>query len=286
MIWVAVVAGFVGLVFIHEVGHFGVALLVGMRPRSFYIGFPPALAKIKRRGIEYGIGAIPLGGFVRIPGMHRPAARDLQILLAPAIGEQSSLAPAALRVRSALTVEDWDAARAAYAELEEEVRAAHLSAAARRAAVRGLRDVEEGTSPEAYWRAPTWKRVAVIAAGPAANVVAAFLILFVMFGTSGGPTSNATRDVASVDARTPAAHAGLRHGDLVVAVDGEPTHTFADVSRLIRASRGAPITLTVIAERTTAAARPGGNDPFAWTLDLGLPLRRGDRALPGRPGGE
>ena len=105
-----------------------------MRPRSFYIGFPPALAKIKRRGIEYGIGAIPLGGFVRIPGMHRPAARDLQILLAPAIEEQPSLAPAALRVRSALTAEDWDAARAAYAELEEEVAAAHLSAAARRAA--------------------------------------------------------------------------------------------------------------------------------------------------------
>ena len=141
MIWVAVVAGFVGLVFIHEVGHFGVALLVGMRPRSFYIGFPPALVKIKRRGIEYGLGAIPLGGFVRIPGMHRPAARDLQILLEPAIGEQPSLAPAALRVRRALNAEDYDAARGAYAELEEEVAAASLSRSARRAAVRALRDV-------------------------------------------------------------------------------------------------------------------------------------------------
>jgi len=246
MIWVAVVAGFVGLVFIHEVGHFGVALLVGMRPRSFYIGFPPALVKIKRRGIEYGLGAIPLGGFVRIPGMHRPAARDLQILLEPAIGEQPSLAPAALRVRRALNAEDYDAARGAYAELEEEVAAASLSRSARRAAVRALRDVEEGTSSDAYWRAPTWKRVAVIAAGPAANVVAAFLILFVMFGTSGGPTSKGTRDVAMVDAGKPAAHAGLRPGDLIVAVDGEPTRTFADVSHLIRGSRGAPITLTVV----------------------------------------
>ncbi len=63
-----------------------------MRPRSFYIGFPPAVAKVKRRGIEYGIGAIPVGGYVRIPGMLRPAARDLQTLLAAAIEEQPSLA--------------------------------------------------------------------------------------------------------------------------------------------------------------------------------------------------
>ena len=145
-----------------------------------------------------------------------------------------------------MTVEDYDAARGAYAELEEEVAAASLSVRARRTATRALRDLEEGTSPDAYWRAPTWKRVAVIAAGPAANIVAAFLILFVMFGTSGGPTSKATRQVAAVEARTPAAHAGLRHGDLIVAVDGKPTQTFAAVSHLIRGSRGAPITLTVI----------------------------------------
>ena len=81
MNWVIVIAGLLALVFIHELGHFGVALLVGMRPRSFYVGFPPAIAKIKRRGIEYGIGAIPLGGFVRLPGMHRPGPRELQILL-------------------------------------------------------------------------------------------------------------------------------------------------------------------------------------------------------------
>ena len=150
-----------------------------MRPRSFYIGFPPALVKVKRRGIEYGIGAIPLGGFVRLPGMHRPAARDLQILLEPAIEEEPSLAPAVRRVRRALDAEDYEGARAAYAELEEEVAAANLSASARRTAVRGLRDVEEGTAPDAYWRAPTWKRISVIAAGPAANVLAAFVILFV-----------------------------------------------------------------------------------------------------------
>ncbi len=246
MIYVVVVLGLVGLVFVHELGHFSVALAVGMRPRSFYIFFPPALVKFRRNGIEYGIGMIPLGGLVRIPGMHRPAATDLQVFMEPAIAEQGSLAPSTLAVRRALAAGDFARARAAYPELEEDVARAQLSARARRSAQRALREVEEGTAPDAYWRAPTWKRVAVIAAGPLANVVVAFLILFVMFGTTGGPTSQATRQVAVVDSRTPAEHAGLRHGDVVVAVDGAPTPTFADVSRLIRSSRGAPITVTVL----------------------------------------
>jgi regulator of sigma E protease len=243
--WVIVIAGLVALVFLHELGHFSVALAVGMRPRSFYIGFPPALVKVKRRGIEYGIGMIPLGGLVRIPGMHRPAAHDLQIFLDPALAEAPALAPAALAVRRALAAEDYDAARAAYPELEEAVTGASLSASARRSAARALREVEEGTAPDAYWRAPVWKRVAVIGAGPLANVVVAFAILFVVFATSGAPTNQATATVASVQSGTPAAHAGLQAGDKVVAVDGTPATTFSSIARLVRSSHGAAITVTV-----------------------------------------
>src|SRR5262249_19232858 len=58
MTWLVVIGGLVLLVFLHELGHFSVALAVGMRPRSFYIGFPPALVKVRRKGIEYGIGMI------------------------------------------------------------------------------------------------------------------------------------------------------------------------------------------------------------------------------------
>jgi regulator of sigma E protease len=245
MTWVVVIAGLVALVFIHELGHFGVALLVGMRPRSFYIGFPPAVVKVKRRGVEYGIGAIPLGGYVRIPGMHRPAARDLQTLLGPAIDEQPSVAPAALRVRRALAAEDYDAARAAYPELEKAVTGASLSASARRAAGRGLRDVEEGTSRDAYWRAPTWKRVAVIVAGPLANGVLAFLILFIAYSVSGAPTNRATTTVAAISAGKPAESAGLQVGDRIVAVNGKTAAAFRTVSHLIRSSDGALVALTV-----------------------------------------
>jgi regulator of sigma E protease len=68
------IVGLALLILIHEAGHFFTARAVGMRPRKFYLGFPPALVKTTRDGIEYGVGMIPFGGYVKIPGMHRPAA--------------------------------------------------------------------------------------------------------------------------------------------------------------------------------------------------------------------
>jgi len=256
--WLVVIGGLVLLVFLHELGHFSVALAVGMRPRSFYIGFPPALAKVKHKGIEYGIGMIPLGGLVRISGMHRPAGRDLRAFIEPAVREEPSLAAPVGAVRRALEMEDYAAARDLYPELEREVNAAHLSSGARRSAERALREVEEGTSQDAYWRAATWKRVAVIAAGPLANVVIAFLILFLVFAVGGGPSDRPSTKVDSVSAGTPAAAADLRAGDRIVAVDGRPTRTFAGVSHLIRSSQGGAVTLTVIrhGRRTSVGPQP------------------------------
>ena len=75
------------LVLVHEAGHFFTARAVGMTPRRFYVGFPPPLVRVRRKGIEYGIGAIPLGGYVKIPGMHRPAPSDLDTYFGPALAE-------------------------------------------------------------------------------------------------------------------------------------------------------------------------------------------------------
>jgi len=100
--WLVVIAGLVLLVFLHELGHFSVARAVGMQPRSFYIGFPPALFKVQRKGIEYVIGMIPLGGMVQLPGMNRPAAPGLSLVLEPALSAQPSLGPHVGSVRRAL----------------------------------------------------------------------------------------------------------------------------------------------------------------------------------------
>src|SRR3954452_10627006 len=66
-----------GLVLIHEAGHFIAAKAVGLRATRFYVGFPPALLKRTIGDTEYGVGAIPLGGFVKVVGMARPRPRDL-----------------------------------------------------------------------------------------------------------------------------------------------------------------------------------------------------------------
>jgi regulator of sigma E protease len=244
MIWLTVVVGLLLLVFLHELGHFSVAMLLGMRPRAFYVGFPPAIAKVRRKGVEYALGAIPLGGYVRIPGMHRPAGADLEAFMAPALHERPGLAPYVQRARRSLDADDLAGARASLPELRQEVEDAGLSRSARRSAERALRELDEGTGADAYWRQPTWKRIAVIAAGPLANVLVAFLIFTAVYAT-GAPTAQPSTEVAAVTGRSPAAAAGLRPGDHVVAVDGRPATTFDDVSRLIRSSDGRAITVTV-----------------------------------------
>jgi regulator of sigma E protease len=265
MTWVIVAVGLMLLVFLHELGHFSVALLVGIKPRSFYVGFPPAILKVKRNGIEYGLGAIPLGGLVRIPGMHRPAGKDLEAFMAAALRERPELAPFVQRVRRRLDEGDYAGAREALVELRSEVEAAELSPRARRSADRALREVDEGTGMDAYWRQPPWKRIAVIAAGPLANVLVAFLLFFTVY-LIGAPTGNPTTQVEAVQAGSPAAAAGLHSGDKIVAVNGHRASTFDAVSRLIRASHGKPITVTVDrgGSRVTLGPKPTMKSGTRW----------------------
>ena len=70
MSWVLAFAGFAALVILHEAGHFAAAKAVGMKVERFFLFFPPKLFSIQRGETEYGIGAIPLGGFVKITGMN------------------------------------------------------------------------------------------------------------------------------------------------------------------------------------------------------------------------
>jgi regulator of sigma E protease len=236
------IGGLAFLILIHEAGHFVTALAVKMRPRRFYIFFPPALVKWHRNGIEYGIGSIPLGGYVKIPGMHKPAAGDLDAHLEPARKEAPALAEAVAPVEQALTDERYDDARAAMADLHATVGRADLSEGALRTAERGLVDVDDALSPEAYWRAPTWKRVAVIFAGPATNYMFAVLALAIVF-MLGVPTG-ATRMVEEVAPSSPAAAMGLEPGDEVVAVNGKGGES-ADLAEAIRDSGGKQVTVTV-----------------------------------------
>ena len=82
------------LILLHEAGHFFVARAVGDEARGASIS---ASRRRSRRSsakdIEYGVGAIPLGGYVKIPGMHRPAASDVEVQLGPAAQRGPELFP-------------------------------------------------------------------------------------------------------------------------------------------------------------------------------------------------
>jgi regulator of sigma E protease len=152
MSWVLTILGFCALIVLHEFGHFTAAKLTGMRVERFMLFFPPALFKVRRGETEYGIGAIPLGGMVKITGMDPRQ------------------------------------------ELPEDVK------------------------PRAYYAQPVWKRIVVISAGPAMNLLIAFLILWGLFLANG--TATATKTVDAKGLRAPAADV-LRPGDRVVSVDGK-----------------------------------------------------------------
>jgi regulator of sigma E protease len=70
MSFVLAFLAFVALIVLHELGHFVAAKWTGMRVERFFLFFPPKLVSIKRGETEYGIGAVPLGGFVKITGMN------------------------------------------------------------------------------------------------------------------------------------------------------------------------------------------------------------------------
>ena len=69
MTWVIAIAGFCALIVLHEAGHFFAAKAVGMRVERFSLFFPPRLFGFRRGETDYQIGALPLGGYVKITGM-------------------------------------------------------------------------------------------------------------------------------------------------------------------------------------------------------------------------
>jgi regulator of sigma E protease len=99
-------------------------------------------------------------------------------------------------------------------------------------------------SHDAYWRQRTWKRVAVIFAGPGANILIAITLAVCAYLIGAPGDTNTT--VKHVDGNTPAQAVGLRADDMIVEINNRPTPTFDAVSAAIRGSKGKPITVTVL----------------------------------------
>jgi len=256
------------LILIHEAGHFFASLAVGLHPRRFYVGFPPPLVKVTRNNIEYGVGMIPLGGFVTIPGMHRPVPHDAERRFERVVSEAPVLTGPYERVKRALESEDLGGALEALDDLEQALRTQKLSPAALASAEKGLTEVRDALGPDAYWKAPTWKRLVAIAAGPVANVVLAIVLFTFLFMTGSG---KATNTVASIATSSPAAEVGLRPGDRVVAIQGQRV-TPSDIPDLISGSEGAPLRVTVRRDGKEVILGPVRPVPIDGTYRLGFAL--------------
>jgi regulator of sigma E protease len=264
------------LVLVHESGHFFASLAVGLRPRRFYLGFPPAIVKVKRKGIEYGIGIVPLGGFVTIPGMHRPISHDAERRFSRAVGEVPALAGPYDRLRRALDAEDVAASQAALTDFELALQEKRLSPEAASSAGRGLTELRDALGPDAYWKAATWKRLVAILAGPLANVLLAIVLLTVLFMTGSVKPS---RTVAGVEAGSPAQKAGIRAEDLIVAINGARV-TAENLPDAILGSRGRPVRVTIERDGVTRRLPPVApmRTPDGYRLGI---IRKGEGVPPG-----
>lgn len=268
------IVGLLLLVAIHELGHFSAAKATGMRALRFYLGFPPAIAKRTWRGTEYGIGAIPLGGFVKIPGMLRPESGDLydvEDVLGQAreVDEVAAtrLAAELADIQRGLDQNRHDDARAAGRRLAAEVEAAEgLSPVERRRVLRSLERLDQNLDPDAYWRCSRIRRLIVIAAGPMANVIACFAILTAV-ALYGLPV--ATPVVQSVLAKSPAAATGLRAGDRVVSVNGRHTGVNG-IRTAIADSKGGRVALVVVRDGHRLALRTERSEVIDGAYRLGF----------------
>ncbi|MEV6451198.1 site-2 protease family protein [Streptomyces anulatus] len=212
----------VGLLFSiawHELGHLSTAKMFGIRVPQYMVGFGPTIWSRKKGDTEYGIKAIPAGGYIRMIGMFPPGP-DGRL-------EARSTSPWRGMIE--------DARSAAYEELEP------------------------GDEKRLFYTRKPWKRVIVMFAGPFMNLILAVAIFMGVAMTFGFQTqttevagvqqcvisqSDKRETCKDGDPVSPAKAAGLQEGDRIVAFDGKKVDDWATLSDRIRETIG-PATIVV-----------------------------------------
>lgn len=231
MFWIGVLAIALGLVIsiaLHEVGHLLPAKRFGVRVPQYFVGFGPTLWSRRRGETEYGIKAIPLGGYVRLVGMFPPARERL-----------SSDAHAEERQRRRGLV-GW---------------AQNVSDDAREAS---LEELQPGDDKRAFYQLSTPKKLAVMFGGPVVNLILSVILFAIVFSVIG--TAVATSTIATVVpcvasasgqecpegvSDSPAAQAQFAEGDTIVSWDGAAVTDWGDISAAIREGDTEPVPVVV-----------------------------------------
>ena len=231
--WLAPILVFGLVVLVHELGHFMAAKWLGVYAPRFSIGFGPALWKRRFGETEYVLGALPLGGFVRMASREDEATAFLEggseVAKVPAVGASSSPTVAGETHAVESKRSDWDP--------------------------EAMVPFGPKPVPENRWfeSKPLWARLIIMLAGVTMNAVLALVVstgLFVSYGRAYIPAV-----VDSVVAGRPAERAGLQRGDSIIAVDGTPVRRWDEVTRRISTSAGREIALDVVRDGRTVTVR-------------------------------
>ena len=254
------------LVFVHELGHFLAAKRIGIKVLKFQLGFDPTIISIRRGDTEYSIGALPLGGFVKMAGenpeessggnpeefMARSKWERFQVLI---MGPVMNLALAVILTAIVLY---QGAERLAF-----EVRPVVLgvvtanSPAAAAGLQRGDRITEVAGSRVATWEdffvaigAKPGRQVALtvdrsgststVNVTPKAPEGSRFEIGDI------GVLPDSHPHIRSVNGGEPADRAGLKADDVVVAVNGEPITFSGDLKEAISKRPEQAITIDIL----------------------------------------
>lgn len=218
---VVVALGIAASIALHEVGHLLPAKLFKVRVTRYMIGFGPTLWSRRKGETEYGVKAIPLGGYVSMIGMYPPNKED------------GSVRPSSTGMFQTLATEARSVAH-------EEV---------------GPEDKDR-----VFYRLPVWKKIIIMLGGPAMNFILGIVLTAVLlmgFGTAQATTTisdvskcqvaaGETVDPDSSNCQlTPAAAAGLLPNDKVTSFDGQPVTNWNEFTEKIRASAGREVPITV-----------------------------------------
>ena len=203
-----IVAGLVLSIGLHELGHLSFAKLFKVKVGQYMIGFGPTLWSKKVGETEYGVKGIPLGGYISMAGMYPPAKRS-----AASIDDAAGEAIPGSTGRSATT--------SLFNVLVQEARASSADT------------IEKGHEDRVFYKLRPWKRIIIMLAGPAMNLVLALIFTMVLACGFGLPQYSTT--ISSVTDGSPAAAGGLRVGDRVLSMDGVAISDYPQMTSIIRA---------------------------------------------------
>ena len=210
---------------LHEIGHMVPARIFGVRVPQYFIGFGPRIFSRTVGETEYGLKAFPLGGYVRLLGMYPPAS--------PHKGRRSRLGEFADEARAV----EWD-------EITD-------------------KDVHD---QRLLFQKKTWQRIVIMASGPAMNILVCFVLMWGVIGGYGTyqaqpviatvsacvkPATTVDQTCGPADPASPAAQAGLKPGDRVVAFNGVQISSYDQLTSLIRANLDGEARLQVIRDGVT-----------------------------------